>query len=49
MKHFIGIGLVLATALVLRFRCANAGFTYWTTDAPTRFIPLNTVGFGFCW
>jgi hypothetical protein len=46
MKHFIGIGLVLATALVLRFRFrTSGGFTYWTTDAPTRFIPFNTVAF----
>jgi hypothetical protein len=46
VKHFIGIGLVLATALVLRFRFrANAGFTYWTNDAPTRIIPFNTVAF----
>jgi len=46
MKHFIGIGLVLATALVLRFRFrANVGFTYWTNHAPTRIIPFNTVAF----
>jgi hypothetical protein len=44
MKHLFGIGFLLATALLLRFRFhVNRGFTYWTNDAPTRFISYNSA------
>lgn len=44
MKHLIGIGLVLSAALVARFWYhADGGFTFYSNDSPTRFIPFNVV------